>query len=205
MGISSDLASSFMTSQIGGDRSEQAGETMMQARTIQAGFPLATTRRAAIALGGGLAGLATGGGLWSIDARKKGKKRKKKKKFKTILELAAPEMTGAKEIPAASGDDTGEGSGECTIQKKGNDHRICCEFTFSSGTDEEISGFHIHKGPPDEDGGIVIDFNGDLDTCKSITKALADEIKDDPTAFYANIHTSAFPDGAVRDQLEIKA
>jgi hypothetical protein len=170
-------------------------------------FMTALSRRAMLVFGSGLAAFGLGN-LATLDADAKKRKRrrrknKKRKKNRGSFVLVAPEMTGAKEAPTPdSGDDNGQGSGEVTI--KGT--QICWDFEFSTETpNSEISGFHIHEGPPGEDGDIVVDFEGQLEGCQDIEGSLAAQIKTNPEDFYANIHTDAFPDGAVRDQLQEKA
>lgn len=168
-------------------------------------FMTALSRRAMLLFGSGLAAFGLGN-LAALDAEAKKRKRrrrknKKRKKNRGSFELVAPEMTGAKEVPAGSGDPLGQGSGEITI--KGT--QICWDFDYSSETPNsgvsDINGFHIHEGPPDEDGDIVVDFEGELVGCMDIEGSLAAQIKTNPEDFYANIHTVAFDQGAVRDQL----
>jgi hypothetical protein len=168
---------------------------------LEIGLPL--TRRAALALGGLFAALT---GLGGLDAEAKKRKRrrrknKKRKKKRGSFFLEAPEMTGDKEVPSGSGDPNGQGSGECSI--KGNE--VCCTFQFTTEPDSPITGVHIHEGPPDEDGPIRVDFQGQLDTCVLADEGIAAKIKTNPSAFYANIHTEDFLDGAVRAQLQAKA
>jgi hypothetical protein len=174
-------------------------------------FMTALSRRAMLLFGSGLAAFGLGN-LTALDADAKKRKRrrrknKKRKKPQGSFVLVAPEMTGAKEVPGPEdppdeGDPDGEGSGEITI--KGT--QICWEFDFTTDTpNSEITGLHIHEGPPDEDGPIVVDFNAQLDGCMDIEGSLAAQIKTNPEDFYANIHTAAHPAGAVRDQLQKKA
>src|SRR5215213_9917464 len=119
-----------------------------------------------------------------------------------IFTLAAKEMTGAKEIPAGSGDPIGSGSAQFTIQGS----TICGTFQFSSTTpNSTVTGTHIHAGASDAEGGIVVDFTPvglGQPKCVPCPGTICDQIKATPAAFYANIHTGAFTAGAVRAQLE---
>jgi len=162
------------------------------------------SRRALAAASGGLAIL--GLGSLSTDAKKKNKK--KKKKIKPYA-LEAPDMTGEKEVgpnPNA-GDLNGSGRADFNVKaQKGSKCQICCNIEFSTTTpNSTISGVHIHQGPAGADGPIVIDFHGSQATCVTIDKGLAKALKETPGAFYANTHTNNFTDGAVRDQLVLKA
>jgi hypothetical protein len=68
---------------------------------------------------------------------------------------------------------------------------------------------HIHAGGPGVDGPIVVGFwRGQLPTtitgvtgCVMSTEAVLAPILADPAAFYANVHNTDFPNGAVRGQL----
>ena len=65
---------------------------------------------------------------------------------------------------------------------------------------------HIHEGAVDAAGPIVVPFaaptgensNGCV---ASADAAVVSRIVDNPSAFYVNVHTTDFPDGAVRGQL----
>jgi hypothetical protein len=182
----------------------------MSTQDAESRFGLPLSRRAAVVLGSTFAavsGLFSSLGMLDAEAKNKNRKRrrrknKKRKKGKGGFTVVAPDMTGAKEVPGP-GDPLGEGSAECTI--KGNE--ICCNFTFTTTTpNSEINGIHIHEGPPDEDGDIVVPFSTALtDNCAIADEGIAAQIKTNPEDFYVNIHTDAFPDGAVRDQLQEKA
>lgn len=154
------------------------------------------SRRAAIVLTGGL--VASLGGH-TAEAKKR--KKKKPKPFS----LVAADMTGDKEVDPNPGDPNATGSGEFVISgdKKGK-LTICVEFTFNTTTpDSEVILSHIHQGTATENGNIVVDFNGSLDTCVPISQSLANQIKANPAGFYANIHTNNFTGGAARDQLAL--
>jgi hypothetical protein len=65
---------------------------------------------------------------------------------------------------------------------------------------------HIHKGASGADGAVVVNlnaknFNAVGNTCTSAKKTLLRDIVRNPSMYYFNVHTAAFPNGAVRGQL----
>lgn len=62
-----------------------------------------------------------------------------------------------------------------------------------------LTGAHIHAGAPGVNGPVRIDFNAQLSG--SVIDADVAAVLADPTNFYANVHNSNFPGGAVRGQL----
>ena len=168
----------------------------------------ATTRRTTIATGGKLAAILgfLGVGLWAVpgEAKKKHKKKKKKKTFN----FKADPMTGANEVPGAGVNDP-LGSGSSTFRIKGN--QICGTFNFTTTTpNSTVSGTHIHQAAVGVNGPLVVDFQVatiGVEKCLTCTSGppcdagILGQIKANPAGFYANIHTNAFPNGAVRGQL----
>ena len=65
---------------------------------------------------------------------------------------------------------------------------------------------HIHEGGVDVAGPVVVPFSpprgGNSNGCVSnVDSAMVSRIVGNPSGFYVNVHTSDFPDGAVRGQL----
>lgn len=64
---------------------------------------------------------------------------------------------------------------------------------------------HVHRGLAGVNGPPVITLDvpddDDSDDCDDIDDALGDEITRNPAGFYVNVHTSDFPDGAIRGQI----
>jgi hypothetical protein len=150
-------------------------------------------------------------GFRESTAKKKKKKCKKPKvkcgkkcclKPVPVFRFSAVAMSGANEVPPGSGDPTGSGSAQFTIQGA----TICGTFQFTNGTpDSTVNGTHIHAGAVGVDGGIAVDFSPAVlnqQTCVPCPGTTCSDIISNPAAFYANIHTVAFPLGAVRAQLQ---
>ena len=106
--------------------------------------------------------------------------------------------------PVWAGDPDGTGSALLTVNHgKGE---VCWELAV---TDILLpaSASHIHEAAPGVRGNIVVslsapDVNGQASGCRSeVDKDLLSRILKDPASFYVNVHTSAFPAGAIRGQL----
>lgn len=109
------------------------------------------------------------------------------------------DLVGAEERPGP-GDPDGTGFISLTFnQGKG---QICFELTLS-GIDAATAG-HIHKAPAGEFGDVFVPLFGSEGPgakCVTATRAQIKEIRRNPELFYVNIHTAAYPGGAVRGQL----
>lgn len=80
-----------------------------------------------------------------------------------------------------------------------------CVGVFAFGLSAPATAAHIHEGPPDRAGPVVVTLDtpgeGGSIACYDVGEALLNRIKADPPAFYVNVHTSAFPAGAIRGAL----
>lgn len=111
-------------------------------------------------------------------------------------------LTGAAERPNPGDPDA---SGTAGIRIDTTTGQVC--FTFAVRNIQLPSvGAHIHRGGPAEAGPIVVPLTapgatGTSSGCVTATTALAQEIAQNPGAFYVNVHTREFPGGAVRGQV----
>ena len=121
-------------------------------------------------------------------------------------------MDGQQEISAGgapgAGDTDGLGSAEIRIDAVSDE--VCVDLT-TVDVDDDLVGFHIHRGVAGVNGGIVVDFGAtpatpisppQVDNLCVAGGAVADEIAGNPLGFYLNAHTALFPAGAIRGQLE---
>ena len=94
-------------------------------------------------------------------------------------------------------------TGQALVTFDQRDDRACYDLTTNGLTSDIIAG-HIHMGPPGTDGPVVLDLelplNGERG-CVDGSAELIDQILADLEGFYVNVHTVAFPDGAIRGQL----
>ena len=126
---------------------------------------------------------------------------------RNTTELEA-KLKGKNEVP---GPGSPKGKGEIHVFVKPTQNKLCYDFTVSK-LDPLIAG-HIHKGGPDNAGPVKIGLfedpqglsgDGSYEGCvKQVKKKLLKKVAANPEKFYANIHTEAYPDGAVRGQLEL--
>jgi len=107
-------------------------------------------------------------------------------------------MTGKAETP--KGDPDGKGTAKITLNTSTG--RVCFNLSWSRiGTPVAA---HIHKGKKGVAGPVVIPFFGGAAKhtgCVKASKSLVSKIVKSPASYYVNVHTQAFPAGAVRAQL----
>lgn len=101
---------------------------------------------------------------------------------------------------APSGDT--DGSGTAMLDIDADTGRVCFELTTSkTGT---VTVAHIHSGGVGQDGPVVVDFdvpmNG-LSGCVFGNAEVTAAILANPGAFYVNVHTTEYPNGAIRAQV----
>lgn len=109
-------------------------------------------------------------------------------------------LSGQEEVPPADAD----GRGIAWIKVKPSHDRFCYALSVAR-IDGDITAAHLHQAPAGVNGPIVIPleppFDGSSAACVTIDHDLAVAIVTDPEGFYVNVHSTVFPDGAVRGQL----
>lgn len=112
----------------------------------------------------------------------------------------AVDMTGAQEAPGP-GDPDGSGTAFFTFNQ--GQGEICYELTVENIA--PATAAHIHRAPAGSPGPVVVPLaaptSGSSSGCASVDPALIMEIRQNPSAFYVNVHNADFPAGAVRGQL----
>ena len=110
------------------------------------------------------------------------------------------QLTGANEIPGP-GAEGASGQAHVYLERDGS---ICYDFIGIDGIDTPTAA-HIHEGDVSTAGPPVltldtpVEFSGQ--GCAEGEAELSARIADNPADFYVNVHTAAFPEGAVRGQL----
>ena len=112
-------------------------------------------------------------------------------------------LSGAAEVPGPGDPD---GSGTVVLTLNPGQETICWEITVSNLT-LPATGAHIHEGEAGVAGPIDVtlsppDASGKSSGCTSVDRAEVKEIMHEVDEYYVNVHTTDFPGGAVRGQLE---
>ena len=109
-------------------------------------------------------------------------------------------LKGTSETPAGDTDGYGAASGVI------DGNRFCWAITVRNIATPNAA--HIHKGKAGTAGEVVIPLaapsGGDPGAesgCRSITSALASDLRKNPGNYYWNVHNSKYPGGAVRGQV----
>jgi len=96
------------------------------------------------------------------------------------------------------------GSGSAQLTFEPDKGQVCYTLT-SKGTDTPTMA-HIHKAIDGVDGPVVVPLtapaNGTSKGCAAVKPDLMTAILANPSQYYVNVHTAAFPRGAMRGQLK---
>jgi hypothetical protein len=117
-------------------------------------------------------------------------------------------LSGAEEvdpITGALGAGDPDGSGLATLTVNPGQEEVCYELSVEGITLPAI-GAHIHVGDAGENGPVVVPLNppdasGVSSGCAQVPRELALAIMQNPENYYVNVHTTDFPNGALRGQL----
>jgi hypothetical protein len=108
-------------------------------------------------------------------------------------------MTGGQEAPGP-GDENGLGFADFVL------NGTTLEYSIVVFDIEPPAAMHIHAGERGVPGGVVVGFppfTGNVNVgSMEIPQSVATALEDDPTAFYLNVHTASFPNGAIRGQVQ---
>ena len=110
-------------------------------------------------------------------------------------------LVGETEIPAADPVATGT----ATVRLRGGQGQVCYKIAASNLGGPAVAS-HIHKAAVGVSGPVVIPFatpgaDGKSGGCVGVARPLVAQILASPASFYVNVHTAAFPAGAIRGQL----
>lgn len=109
-------------------------------------------------------------------------------------------LTGAAEVPGP-GDPDGAATARVTVNTTTG--AVC--VSASPTAIDPITAMHVHEGASGVSGPVRVDFavtsGSSVAKCVTTSAAQATAIAANPAGFYVNVHTAAFPDGALRGQL----
>jgi hypothetical protein len=114
-------------------------------------------------------------------------------------------LTGAAEVPGPGDPD---GSAKASITLNQGLGTVCFDLSWEN-VDGTVFAGHIHVAPAGSPGPIVVPlFSGSFAGTDSVSGCvenvdpdLIKTIRQDPAAYYVNIHSTVFPAGALRGQL----
>jgi hypothetical protein len=110
-------------------------------------------------------------------------------------------LRGAAEVPGP-GDPDGRGAAVVVVRPSRG--QVCFALLARRIADATLA--HIHRGTADVAGPVVIDLIPPDPTSsgcvRNLDPELLQEIVDDPSGFYVNVHNDEFPRGAIRGQLK---
>jgi CHRD domain-containing protein len=113
---------------------------------------------------------------------------------------ATAKLTGEAEVPDP-GDPKGSGTAQVTLNLDKSE--VCYELSVANI--QEATGAHIHEGAMGKAGPVKVQLeapkSGSAKGCAKADVAVIQAMLKDPAGYYVNIHTAAFPKGAVRGQL----
>ncbi len=116
------------------------------------------------------------------------------------------DLTAEAEVPNP-GPDGATGSAVITVDDETNE--VCFELTIDGIGQDTVVAAHIHEGEAGVAGDVVVPLfteppTGEMTGCvQDVAADVVAAIIADPAAYYVNIHTEQFPDGAVRGQLVV--
>jgi hypothetical protein len=112
--------------------------------------------------------------------------------------VVSAKLLGKNEVPKASP----TGSGIAVVHLDGAKGTVCWTFTKVAKIGKPTAA-HIHKAAAGKSGPVVVPF-GATYKAKGCTKAKASligAIEEHPSAYYVNVHTAKYPNGAIRGNL----
>ncbi len=110
-------------------------------------------------------------------------------------------LLGTNEVPAVASTYTGM----ATITIDPDTNQVCVTATLNNPPSDPVILDHIHMGAAGVAGGVVINFNNNLDTCVAGDPNVVAAVIANPAGYYFNVHTTTFQGGAARGQLVLQA
>ena len=110
-------------------------------------------------------------------------------------------LNGASETPSNSSAGSGTAVGSFN-----NDTKILTVTTTYSGTSSAVTGGHIHKGLVGVPGPVIFPFTSTTSPIifTSVALDVSQETDLKENKFYVNLHTSTYPGGEIRGQLNMQ-
>jgi CHRD domain len=117
-------------------------------------------------------------------------------------------LSGTNEVPAGDPD----GTGLARVSIRPDEGTVCYRIKVKNL--DAVTAAHIHVGAAGTNGGVVVDLailtaetkatgNSTFysDCIEGLDGTLLTSIKENRAGYYLNVHTTVYPDGAIRGQL----
>jgi hypothetical protein len=99
-----------------------------------------------------------------------------------------------------------EGAGSFAAQSNVGQARICWRITVTGLTDVTAAHIHYRTGPKARQIAVPLTlpmpFSAPTKGCVDASRGLVRQILQHPGAFYVNVHTTTYPDGAISGMLK---
>jgi hypothetical protein len=116
-------------------------------------------------------------------------------------------LRGKNEVEAGGKKRAGDPDGRASFSAIVHEGRIICFGITATGV-ASPSAAHIHKGKRGKNGPVVVTLSapsggdpGASSGCVDGNSSLLKDIRKRSQRYYVNVHTSDYPDGALRGQL----
>ncbi|MER7280963.1 CHRD domain-containing protein [Dactylosporangium sp. NPDC000244] len=113
-------------------------------------------------------------------------------------------LSGKQEVPRNSGDPDATGVALLTLHRNGR----LCYVLHVRDVDGDITQAHIHRGLSGHDGPVATAlsepmWHGSAAACTNLGRRQTERLWNAPQRYYVNVHSSKYPDGALRGQLRL--
>jgi protein-disulfide isomerase-like protein with CxxC motif len=120
----------------------------------------------------------------------------------TVAGAIGVNLSGAEEAPAPGDEDA---TGTAVVYLRTDNNEVCVDIVVQNIA-LPATAAHIHQAPRGQAGPPVVPLNapgetGRSSTCVAVDPALMQEMMNNTSNFYVNVHNAEFPDGAARGQL----
>ena len=112
--------------------------------------------------------------------------------------VVSAKLLGTNEVPKGSS----SGSGLAVVHLDAAQGTVCWTFTKVAKIDRPTAA-HIHKAAKGKAGPVVVPLGAAYKAkgCAKAAAKLIGAVEEHPSAYYVNIHTARYPNGAIRGNL----
>jgi hypothetical protein len=157
-----------------------------------------------------VAAVALATGAFAGAAKKPPPNAKSQGKAKVESRALFAVLTGRNEVNASGRRGAGDPDGRGSFTAIVDGDQLCFGVTVTNL--DQPTAAHIHPGRRNQNNPPVVPLTqpakgdpGAASGCVTVDPAVAQAILKNPHKYYFNVHTAAFPDGAVRGQLGRKS